>query len=324
MEPGDTLSRIAFRYGTSVATLATLNELADVNRIYVGQDLLIPYDVLAVERPTLPQEPITAITLRSDAVRQGHTLVVHITLSRPVSLTLTYAGHDYPSFPFQHSSSHRWAVVPIGALAEPEITAFTVTTSEVGGSKTTLDWPFRVVSGGYSTQEVILPPPKSSLLQANTLREEREKLALIWNGLVTPPAWHGRFARPISAEWPTSSPFGTRRSYNHDQMRSYHSGQDFAAPEGTPVLAPAPGRVVLAEPLAVRGNAVILDHGGGVRTGYWHLSQINVRPGQWVETGEELGLVGTTGLSTGPHLHWEMRIGTVPVDPLQWTQQPIP
>jgi murein DD-endopeptidase MepM/ murein hydrolase activator NlpD len=82
--------------------------------------------------------------------------------------------------------------------------------------------------------------------------------------------------------------------------------------------------VVLAEPLDVRGNAVILDHGLGVFTGFWHLSRIDVTVGQMVGRGEVVGLVGNTGLSTGPHLHWEMRVLGVPVDPFQWTRVAFP
>jgi murein DD-endopeptidase MepM/ murein hydrolase activator NlpD len=87
------------------------------------------------------------------------------------------------------------------------------------------------------------------------------------------------------------------------------------------VLSPAKGRVVLAEPLQVRGNAVILDHGRGVMTGYWHLSRIDVSVGQEVEAGDLLGLVGNTGLSTGAHLHWEVRVMGIQVDPLQWVRE---
>ena len=90
------------------------------------------------------------------------------------------------------------------------------------------------------------------------------------------------------------------------------------------VLAPITGTVVLAEPLQVRGQVVILDHGLGVFTGFWHLSRIDVAEGQLVGRGEVIGLVGNTGLSTGPHLHWEMRVLGVPVDPLQWTHQEFP
>jgi murein DD-endopeptidase MepM/ murein hydrolase activator NlpD len=80
----------------------------------------------------------------------------------------------------------------------------------------------------------------------------------------------------------------------------------------------------LAEPLQVRGKVVILDHGLGVFSGFWHLSQIDVEVGQVVGRGEKVGLVGSTGLSTGPHLHWEMRVHNVPVFPIQWTRQELP
>jgi murein DD-endopeptidase MepM/ murein hydrolase activator NlpD len=80
--------------------------------------------------------------------------------------------------------------------------------------------------------------------------------------------------------------------------------------------------VVLAEPMAVRGNAVIIDHGGGVFTGYWHMSEMKVAAGMEVATGDVLGLVGNTGLSTGAHLHWELRIDGVAVDPMQFLDEP--
>jgi len=96
------------------------------------------------------------------------------------------------------------------------------------------------------------------------------------------------------------------------------------AAAGVPVYAPARGVVVLAEPLAVRGQAVILDHGWGVFSGFWHLSQIDVTVGQEVERGQPIGLVGNTGLSTGPHLHWEVQVRSVPVDPVQWTKESFP
>jgi murein DD-endopeptidase MepM/ murein hydrolase activator NlpD len=84
------------------------------------------------------------------------------------------------------------------------------------------------------------------------------------------------------------------------------------------------GTVVLAEPLDVRGQSVIIDHGLGVFSGFWHLSRIDVTVGQKVGKEQVIGLVGNTGLSTGPHLHWEMRVLGVPVDPFQWTQVVFP
>ena len=99
-----------------------------------------------------------------------------------------------------------------------------------------------------------------------------------------------------------------------------HEGEDLSAAAGTPVSAPAAGTVVLAEPLFVRGNAVVLDHGQGVYSGYWHLSELAVTVGERVTVGQRLGAVGSTGLSTGAHLHWELHVAGVAVDPLQWVE----
>ena len=82
--------------------------------------------------------------------------------------------------------------------------------------------------------------------------------------------------------------------------------------------------MVLAEPLQVRGNAVLIDHGGGVFSGYWHLTDITVSAGQAVQAGDLLGHVGTTGLSTGNHLHWELRVNGFAVDPMQWLTTRFP
>jgi murein DD-endopeptidase MepM/ murein hydrolase activator NlpD len=91
-----------------------------------------------------------------------------------------------------------------------------------------------------------------------------------------------------------------------------------------PIYAPAAGTVVLAERLTVRGNAVVIDHGLGLFSGYWHQSQLAVVVGQEeVQAGDLIGFSGDTGLVTGPHLHWEMRLNGIAVEPLQWAQQSI-
>lgn len=123
---------------------------------------------------------------------------------------------------------------------------------------------------------------------------------------------------------PITSPFGTRRSYNGSGFDRIHAGTDFAAMPGAAIYAPAAGVVVMAETLNVRGNATLIDHGWGVYTGYWHQTEIKVRVGEVVQQGQVIGTVGQTGRVTGPHLHWEMFVGGVQVDPLQWTRQSFP
>ncbi|MEQ1506514.1 MAG: M23 family metallopeptidase, partial [Myxococcota bacterium] len=128
--------------------------------------------------------------------------------------------------------------------------------------------------------------------------------------------WSGPFAKPIPGAELTS-PFGKYRSYS-DGRKSYHSGLDLSEPRGTPVRAAAPGVVLVAHEQAIFGNVVIVNHGLGVATSYNHLDRIDVREGDQVEAGQQLGALGSTGQSTGPHLHWGLEVDVVAVDPGEW------
>jgi murein DD-endopeptidase MepM/ murein hydrolase activator NlpD len=118
---------------------------------------------------------------------------------------------------------------------------------------------------------------------------------------------------PVEGE--STDSFGYRGNPFGGGGSEFHPGQDIAAPHGTPVLAPADGRVVEAGWKNGYGQTVVIDHGNGLTTRYGHLSKIEVVEGQELKRGEGLGLVGSTGRSTGPHLHYEVRLGDLPVSP---------
>ena len=128
------------------------------------------------------------------------------------------------------------------------------------------------------------------------------------------PFWQARVAWPATGR--ISGVFGSQRIYG-ERAAAYHAGLDIAAPHGTLVKAPLPGIVRLASdgPFSLEGNIIIIDHGQGLHSAFLHLSRILVKPGEIVAQGQDIGRIGTTGRSTGPHLHWGMTWHGVKVDP---------
>jgi len=151
-----------------------------------------------------------------------------------------------------------------------------------------------------------------------------------WTSLAQPVTpdklWEGQFASPVPPEFATcwTSRFGNRRTYNGGAYTGYHGGLDFCGQVGTPLYAPAAGKVVYTGTQVVRGMVTVIDHGWGVYTAYGHQSEILVKPGDLVTPGQEIGLGGETGRTTGPHLHFEVWVGGVQVDPVDWLQQAYP
>lgn len=129
------------------------------------------------------------------------------------------------------------------------------------------------------------------------------------------------FLVPVDGRF--TSPFGLRRFFNR-QPRRPHSGLDIAAPQGTPVRVPAPGRVVETDHFFFNGKTVFIEHGQGLVTMYCHLERIDVEPGEHVERGAMLGTVGMTGRVTGAHLHWGVSLNRTMVDPLLFLPEDVP
>ncbi len=119
-----------------------------------------------------------------------------------------------------------------------------------------------------------------------------------------------------------NSPFGLKRYYNGEFSGNYHKGIDIKADAGTPVKAITDGKVTVAENFRLHGTTVIIDHGQGIVSLYIHLSKLDVKPGEYVEAGQKIGEVGSTGFATGPHLHWGLYVHGVTVNPMNGWMKP--
>jgi murein DD-endopeptidase MepM/ murein hydrolase activator NlpD len=152
-----------------------------------------------------------------------------------------------------------------------------------------------------------------SLTQARVERENEEARAIGRHAHQTPQLWEQPFIRPRGSR--ITSPFGSGRLFN-GRLASSHGGVDFSGKPGDPVRAANRGVVALVDNFFLAGNVVYVNHGGGVVTGYFHLTEALVAVGDTVERGQQIGIVGATGRVTGPHLHWSARYGEHTVDPM--------
>ncbi len=183
------------------------------------------------------------------------------------------------------------------------------------GRRVPVTYALQVVSSRFRVQRlrvsegyVELPPGILDRVKA-----EQAQVGQVWAAGDPGRRWAGQFRQPVGT--PPVDNFGARRVFN-GQPRARHTGVDFPAPAGAPVVAPAAARVALAGDLYFSGGTVILDHGGGLFTTYFHLSRIDVAVGDLVEPGQLIAAVGMTGRSTGPHLHWGARLHGARVNPL--------
>jgi murein DD-endopeptidase MepM/ murein hydrolase activator NlpD len=320
--PGEMLEDVAQRWGTPVDQLAAINELDLSARLFPGQPIYLPPSILAGE--TFRFGAVTELDYPAQIV-QGKTGWLSLQSRRPLSLTVEWNGLPLAvaAHPLLDEEVRYTAHIPVPALLGPGPFPLNLSYPTRSGVPVRHTAFIDVVGGNYPSQAINLPPDRGALLAPELVQAELITVTTAWGATDTPIQWAGPFLRPIAEEYQTTSAYGIRRSYDGGPYNNYHAGQDFGAPPGVTVTAPAAGIVSLAAPLIVRGNVVILDHGRGVFTGYWHLSDILVEVGQRVETGDLLGLVGNTGLSTGAHLHWELRIYGIAVDPMQFLTEPL-
>ena len=334
VQAGDTLGAIAARHGTTVAALVSLNGLTNPNLIYPGQRLSLPGADVA-EEPTPPPAaeaglaaPFTRVTLSNPRPGQGQTVLVTVALDRPAQLSGVFRDQ---TLRFSQGADGTWwgllavgmprAQAGVGLDTPGGDYALRLTAQADDGTEANLEQTVSVQAGRYPPTVFDPGPDLLPLLDPQLRAAEATRLQGVFRQGASAPLWQGRFAPPV----PTRATGGFQVArIIPDGALIFHEGLDFATVYGSPVRAAAHGVVVLAEPLTVRGNTVYIDHGLGVFSGYFHLSQLLVEPGEEVAPGQVIGRVGSTGLSTGPHLHFEIRLNGYNVSPSQWLQYEFP
>jgi murein DD-endopeptidase MepM/ murein hydrolase activator NlpD len=319
---GESLLELAVKGGTDPWTLAGINQLD-------GTWDALPGDVLYTTggESETTATGLPAVFLEATAsplpVKQGATTIIRVQV--PDGVTVSGLLVDHALHFFQDTDGSQVALQGVHALLDPGPYPLRLEATLPDGSRQSFEQMVLVTSGNYQREDLYV---ESSTIDPAVTEPENEQILSLTAAANPVKYWSAIYTSPAVYPDCFTSRYGTRRTYygvnTDNEIQGFHTGLDFCGGEGLQITSPAPGVVVFAGPLAVRGNATVIDHGWGVYSGFWHQSEITVQAGDRVEGGQIIGLVGGTGRVTGAHLHWELWVNGVQVNPLDWLEQRYP
>lgn len=258
--------------------------------------------------------PAPELVLSTEEVYQAGAVLVSVT-GGVAGGTATWLDKQYPLI---QGSQSMFTFTGTGTDVAPGVHQLKVEVTQKNGSKGTLSADITVLATEWTVDSLTFTPEQTAaLLDPKTVASELAVLDGYYATRTKEKLWSGGWIVPT--EGALTARFGEMRSINGSAPSGHHGGTDIGAIVGTPVVATNSGKVVMARQLQLRGNMVIVDHGGGVLSGYAHMSAFAAGEGQEVKQGDLIGYVGNTGLSTAAHLHWEMAVGGILVDALRFT-----
>lgn len=316
LSTGTPLLALAAAEGKNPWELTGLNNLSSQADQFSGQSLL----TVGGDQPLRAwPAPIGNIRFRSLPLVQGTT--AEVTLGLPQDAQAEGSLGDL-SLKFRPWNNSLAALQGIYARAKPGTIPLIVLVTMPDGRSIAFQQDVLLQIGDYIIEKTDINVPLETIDLA-TIQTEGDEMKSIAAPFSEERYWEGLFQPPVANPRLTSV-FGNWRTYNGNSYGTFHTGVDYYAPDKTEILAPAPGRVVFAEERVICGNATVIDHGWGVYTRYCHQSKFMVQAGEMVKTGQVIGLVGHTGRSEGAHLHWEVWVGGMQVNPLAWLQEIFP
>ena len=318
---GESMLELAVKQNSDPWTLAEINKTGSTWNILPNDVLYSPTAGSGDNAAGLPSAFLSA-SIQPLPMVQGGTAVIRVQTQGNVLAGGMLVDKTLNFFP---SNAGQVALQGVHALLEPGVYPLRVEATLPDGSKQSFEQMVLVTSGNYYSEELYVP---AETVDPIVTEPENQNILAITKPSSPVQFWNVLFTSPAVYPDQYTSRYGTRRTYYGTgtdlTIEGFHTGLDFAGGEGLQIFAPAPGKVVFAAPLTVRGNATIIDHGWGVYSGFWHQSQILVNVGDAVEQGQVIGLVGGTGRVTGAHLHWEVWVNGVQVNPLDWLNQVYP
>lgn len=323
---GESLLELAVKSSSDIWTMAGINQLAGSWAALPGDTLYSTGDDTGNNASGLPSAFISA-EIRDLPIKQGGTGVITVSAQPGVTLGGVLVDHPLNFFPSQ--GGVQIALQGVHALLDPGVYPLRLDAKLPDGSMQSYEQLILIVSGNYPEDPLLYVDPAT--IDPASTEPELQQLISITTPATPTRLWVGDFISPAIAYAESTyftSRYGSRRTYigqgTNLSVQGFHTGLDFGGGDGLPITAPAAGVVVFAGPWTVRGNATVIDHGWGVYSGFWHQSQIQVQVGQSVSKGDVIGLVGGTGRVTGAHLHWELWVNGIQVDPLDWLNQTYP
>jgi murein DD-endopeptidase MepM/ murein hydrolase activator NlpD len=319
---GESLLELAVKQGSDPWTLASMNKLSGTWETLPGDILYSPTGSSEESATGLPSAFLSA-SIDPLPLVQGSTEVVRARTQEGTTLAGTLV--DIPLRFFQ-DNGEQVALQGVHALLEPGVYPLLLEATLSDGSKQSFEQMLLVTSGNYNSEPIPLNDP--TLIDPAVTEPELKNIVALTASATPTRYWTDIFTSPATDPDCFTSYYGTRRTYSvigsDLEVEGFHTGLDFCGGEGLQIFAPAPGKVVFAAPLSVRGYATIIDHGWGVYSGFWHQSQILVNVGDSVQQGQVIGVVGGTGRVTGAHLHWDLWVNGIQVNPFNWLDQAYP
>jgi len=280
----------------------------------------------AIERSfNVDNTPLQAYLLVPEGehrVLQGRTLHVQFQVNKDIEhATVEALSNNYDCYAETKNSRIYEAFIPISCEERASEYLYNVTITDRVGSTLTLENKFQVVPFPFKKQTLTMSDEKVKEEEelGRDSRELAEELERLTAASPKEKLWRGEFCQPIDVQRVTCD-YGTIRTTQH-KGRYAHKALDVINTPRSVVWSTQNGIVVLKDRFAASGNTVVVDHGCGILSLFFHLDDFaKIEVGQKIAKGEPLGKLGKTGYASGYHLHWEMRIGNIPVDPMQWTR----